>query len=201
LTTNIAKIQFWLKHLNWFIPFVSEFYPLNKFQLLQYEDLWDWDRIKSNTFITWTEQIKDCFKDKLNTATATNYLTFEVCYGDPVVNKYPSADEIYLRQEDKSQDKIFWKDINFGIHNIGDACEDDVKMKLIWEFKCSMDLNYQLFKERPLTANYIENKKFNIEWKLLSRYFGLEWSFELLQQFEIYWITEQLICNQHLIFV
>lgn len=68
-------------------------------------------------------------------------------------------------------------------------------MKLIWHFKCSDGLNFKLFKKRPLATKYLVNITEANDWQLLSRYLGLGWSFELLQQFEDYWVTEQLICN------
>jgi len=68
-------------------------------------------------------------------------------------------------------------------------------MKLIGHFKCSLALDFRLFKERPLATEYIESRVETIEWDLLSRYFGMDWSFELLQKFEDYWVTEQLIYN------
>lgn len=186
---------FWQKHLNWFFPFVSEFYPLNKFQLLEYEDILDWDRVKSNPFIKWTEQTKTCFDDKLKLAKKVDYLNLEIYYDKPAIPKYPSADEIYLRDDEFSKGKLFWRDIKFGIGNIGLAGEDDVVMKLIWHFKCSNKLNGYLFKDRPLDIKYLERITEPNDWKLLSRHFGLDWSFELLHQFEEYWDTEQLIFN------
>lgn len=47
------KEKFRRNHLDWFIPFVSEFYPLTKFQMLRYEDILDWSRVKANNYIRW----------------------------------------------------------------------------------------------------------------------------------------------------
>jgi hypothetical protein len=47
----------------------------------------------------------------------------------------------------------------------------------------------------PIPTRFIREGKEDIEWDLLSRYWGLFWSFELLQEFEEYWITEKLIKN------
>jgi len=188
-------IKFWRKHLNWFIPFVSELYPLTKFQLLHYEEILDWDRIKSNPFIKWDEKTLSIFQERLNKADRIKPSPLDRYYDKPAIPKYPLADAIYFRDNEESKGKIFWKDIKFGIGDIGLAGEDDIVMKLKWHFNGSMALNYRMFQERPLSTEYIEKRVDTTEWKLLSRYFGLEWSFELLQRFEDYWDTEQLICN------
>jgi len=191
-----SKLNLWRRHLNWFIPFVSEFYPLTRFQLLQYEELLDWSRIKLNPFIRWDEEALITFQDRLSSVEKFVHLPLEIYYGKSAIPTYPSADEIYLRANEYGEGKIFWKDIKFGVGDIGEAGEDDVAMKLIWHFECGDKLSWMLFKDRPLDNNYLEKITEPKYWQLLSRYFGLDWSFVLLEKYENFWDTEQLICNQ-----
>ncbi len=190
------KIQFWQNHFCWFIPFISEHYPLTKFQLLQYEEILDWDRIKSNPFIHWDNQTKSCFKEKLLDARKIDY-SLEVAYDKMMLPNYPSANEFYLREEEKAVGKIYWKDIFFGIQSDFLPLLDQLRMNYIWEFGCktSSFTNHSIFQFTPLTSDFLVKYGSGLEWNLLSRFWDIEWSFELLQQFEDYWVTEQLIHN------
>jgi hypothetical protein len=194
------KVKFWHKHLNWFIPFISEHYPLTKFQLLQYEEILDWDRININPFICWDNQTKSVFQDKLTAANTIDY-SLEIAYDDMMLPKYPSANEVYFRNSEKIDGKLYWKDIFFGIQNDSLAMLDQLRMNYIWEFihppgffKLTFT-DHALFHHSPITSEYLTENIQRFNWKLLSRYWDLDWSFELLQQFEDYWVTEQLIHN------
>jgi len=189
------KIKFWQKHLNWFIPFVSELYPLNKFQLLQYEDILDWDRIKSNTFIKWNKETYAVFGEKLAKAEIIEPIAFHV-EDMPVVIKYPSVKEIYFREDiQQSKKKTYWKDIDFGMYKKPTGYDEDIILKLLETFDCGIELDDDPFGSMPIPTRFLEGRENTIEWDVLSHYWGLNWSFELLQQFEKYWDTEQLICN------
>ncbi len=188
------KIKFWRKHPNWFISFISELYPLTRFQLIQYEDVLNWNRVVSNPFIKWTDDLNICFSDKLQNAVKKEHVLCEV-EGFPIIIDY-QLEEPLFREDNAFPDYLeFWKDINFGLYWQPENYNEDAIMTLIKKFECSIELTYDNFDYLPIPTTMLEEEKDELDWDMLSGYWGLRWSFEFLQQFEDYWVTEKLIGN------
>lgn len=199
---NVTSIKFWKSHINWFIPFVSELYPLSKFQLIQYEELLDWDRIKSNSFIRWDIKMKRTFSDKLSQAKKHPPSSVDVIMDDDGVKVpvqvtlgYPKSKDVYFRiNEQRNSDQYYWKNINFGFYDMPKYDEDAVMM-IIEKFVCGIHIGMDPTKSLPIPTGFLELRKEELDWEFFSCYWALNWSFELLKQFEDYWVTEKLIGN------
>ena len=197
-----SRILFWEQHLSSFIVYMSELYPLTKFQLLQYEEKLDWNRVKSNPFIRWDDSSREIFADRLEAAEEIapkdiRILTEEDGEQVPafITLGYPEANEIYLRQgEQTSPDQIYWKDIGFGIYDKPTYNEDAI-MLLLTKFDCTLNVGADPFNSLPIPTQFLKERKEHLSWDRLSSYWGLNWSFELLQQFEQYWIWDELEGN------
>lgn len=196
------KITFWHKHLDWFIYYISELYPLTRFQLIQYEELLDWNRIKLNSFIRWDISMKKTFSDRLSQAKKHSPSSIDVVMEDngvkvpvQVTLGYPKAKQIYFRENEQgNSNQFYWKNINFGFYEMPKYNEEAV-MWLIDKFMCGVQINMDPTKSLPIPTKFLEKRKEELDWKFLSGYWALNWSFELLQQFEDYWVTEKLIRN------
>lgn len=183
--------HFWRNHLEWFIPFVSEYYPLSKLQLIQYEELLDWERITRNEFINWTDDVIQCFSDKLPEPNGHTLFYLEEM---PVVVHYQSKEDPVYRTNDIEDYLERWKQIQFGLY-IPEKYNEDAVMLLIRKFNCTVLLNDTPLEGLPIPTSFIEEKKETLDWGMLSRYWGLKWMFELLQQYEDFWVTKYLIEN------
>ena len=200
------KIIFLQSHLNWFIPFISELYPLTKFQLLQYEEILDWSRIKANPFIRWDRNMVNTFLEKLDTVERIPPSGIEIIsceFGEflpaRIIFGYPDAENVFLRpQEQTRSDQLNWKDMPFGLYEKQLYAEDDI-MLLIKKFDCKIQIGTDPFVDLHIPTQYLAENKELMDWEYLSGYWGLNWSFELLQEFEQYWITDKLIEN-HTVF-
>jgi len=89
----------------------------------------------------------------------------------------------------------WWKQINFGIYEIPEKYDEEKVMKLLEHFDCGINLATDPFDCLPIPTRFIRERKDTLPWDMLSRYWGLKWSFELLQEFEQYWVTDKLIEN------
>lgn len=89
----------------------------------------------------------------------------------------------------------WWKQINFGIYEIPEKYDEEKVMKLLEHFDCGINLATDPFDCLPIPTRFIRERKDTLPWDMLSRYWGLNWSFELLQEFEQYWVTDKLIEN------
>lgn len=139
--------------------------------------------------------MKEIFNDRLAAAKPIEEVLLP---GDdiPITIFYPSYEQVYLREDIKlKSQEIYWKDIEFGIYK--DLLEDhDVAlMELVSRFDCGFTLEEQLYSTMPIPTQFLEERKNTINWDLPSAYWGLRWSFELLQQFDNYWVTKELIKN------
>lgn len=195
------KIAFWKNHLDWFIPFISELYPLSKFQLIQYEDKLDWNRIAINPFIIWDEQTRACFADRLEKIEELQpsrcllHKYDEEGYRYYIPYNYPPSEKVYLRKNEWSAvSHVSWKSITFGLFEKREYPENQI-MKLIDKFACIIVPDGDPFSDLPVPTKFIEGGKDNMDWEFLSAYWALKWSFKFLKQFEKYWITEKLIRN------
>lgn len=199
------KIIFWRKHTNWFVSFVSELYPLTKIQLLQYEDILDWNRVAINQFIKWDKESTDCSQDKINNAQTiepriVRYMESEDHYIVRNINLIGWIPDYHkaLDNNDLIKSKEIWKQIHFGYYKIPDNAED--KLTLLFDkFDCEINYNDNTFERFPIPTRLIEEDVQSMDWEKLSGFWGLWWSFELLQKFENYWVTEKLIWN-HTVF-
>ena len=132
------KIIFWQSHRNWFIPFISELYPLTKFQLIQYEDILDWERIARNDFIKWTDETLKCFNDRLQLVEKSDHILFAVD-GMQVASCYQPQDYSIYR-EDKTDYFSWWRQIEFGIYRLPEKYDEEKVMKLLEHFDCGINL-------------------------------------------------------------
>ena len=167
-------IKYWRKRLNWFIPFISELYPLTKFQLLLYEEILDWDRVVRNDFIHWTEETLLCFDDRLQSIERINHVLFEVD-GMQVTSCYQPQDYMIYREIDPYYFD-WWKQINFGIYEIPEKHDEEKVMKLLEHFDCGINLATDPFDCLPIPTRFIRERKDTLPWDMLSRYWGLNWS-------------------------
>ena len=196
------KIKFWQNHFKYFISFISELYPLTKFQLIQYEDILDWSRIKSNPFIRWDREMTDYFLERLDLEEILPpkkvRIAFEFegeSYPEFIELGYPSAENVYLRPDEQdNSEQIYWKDIGFGIYE-KKQYDEDALMLLINTFDCGIEINADPFCSLSIPTQFLMERKENLTWKKFSGYWGLNWSFELLQQFDEYWDWEELVEN------
>lgn len=196
------NLKFWKSHLNWFIPFISELYPLTKFQLIQYEEILDWSRIKANPFIRWDRSMTDTFLEKLDAVKKIPPSGIEIMsceLGESIRGwitfGYPQAERVFFRPQEQDQnDQLYWKDLPFGLYSKQQYIEDDL-MLLIEKFDCKIQIGTDPFIDLHIPTTYLVENKEYMDWDYLSGYWGLDWSFELLQEFEQYWITERLIEN------
>lgn len=205
MSTTIAKekkIQFWQRQVNTFLLFISELYALTKFQLLHYEDILDWNRIRSNSFIRWDDNMRKIFADRLEAATEISPRDVRIISEEDgelmpgvITLGYPEANEVYLRAEEQTNaEQIYWKDIGFGVYEVPEYNEDAV-MLLLTKLNCTLNLGADPFNSLPIPTRFLEERKDTLLWDLLSSYWGLKWSIELLQQFEYYWVWKELQGN------
>jgi len=196
------KCQFWQNHIIYFIQFISELYPLTKFQLLQYEDILDWSRIKSNPFIRWDKLMTDCFQKRLNLAEILPPkkvpIVFEFegeSFSEIIELGYLPAEQVYLRpcEQDNTEQK-YWKDIGFGIYQ-KQQYNEDALMLLINTFDCAIEIGADPFCSLSIPTQFLSERKEYLNWFNFSGYWGLNWSFELLQQFDEYWDWEEIVEN------
>lgn len=199
------KINFWQNHLNWFIPFISELYPLTKFQLLQYEDILDWNRVAINQFITWDKESSDYFQTRIENAHVVEprivgYMDSNNHYIVRNINLISWNPEYHeaIQNNEIVKSKEIWKQIHFGHYRIPNNAEDKLTL-LFNKFDCEINYDDNTFERFPIPTKFIEEDFESVDWERLSGYWGLWWSFELLQKFEEYWVTEKLIEN-HTVF-
>ncbi|QIA08349.1 hypothetical protein [Draconibacterium halophilum] len=196
------KETFWKKHISIFIVFISELYPLTKFQLLQYEEILDWNRIRSNSFIRWDDNMRKIFAARLRSATEIPPRDVRIISEEDgellpgvITLGYPEANDVYLRAEEQTNaEQIYWKDIGFGVYEVPEYNENAV-MLLLTKLNCTLNLGADPFNSLPIPTKFLEERKDTLQWDLLSSYWGLKWSFELLKQFEQYWVWEELQSN------
>ncbi|MBN2828170.1 MAG: hypothetical protein JXQ26_09270 [Tissierellales bacterium] len=188
------RIAFWKNKINWFIPFVSELYPLTKFQLIQYEDRFDWSRVKANQFINWTNDVKDCFADRLSEVEAYDSILY-VADGVPIFPGYQSEYNQIFREDGEVEFWRYWYNLLFGFCKIDNAYDEKGIVRLLRSFDCVIELNERPFESLPLPTSFIRERKETLPWETLSRYWGLKWSFAFLEEFQDYWITDRLIQN------
>lgn len=177
---------------------ITEISTLTKFQLILYEDILDWNRIKANPFIKWSKETKTCFKDRLNEANKHESVLYELEEMVVAVSYQPEKNPIY-REDDEEYFMKFWKQIIFGIYVIPVGFNEEALMPLLRKFDCGIELDEDPFDGLPIPTQFIRERKDTLQWDILSRYWGLNWSFELLREFEQYWITDKLI-NNHTVF-
>lgn len=187
----------WQSHLNWFVPFISELYPLTKFQLIRYEDILDWKRIIRNDFIKWTDETLECFNDRLQSVEKTNHILFEM--DDMQVTSCYQPHDYKIYREDKVDYFSWWKQIDFGIYKLPEQFDEEKVMMVLESFDGGIDLATDPFDCLPIPTRFLRERKDTLPWDLLSRYWGLQWSIELLKEFEDYWVADKLIEN-HTVF-
>jgi|GEM_PF-5066019 len=185
---------FWKNRINWFIPFVSELYPLTRFQLIQYEDRLDWSRVKANQFINWTDDIKDCFADQLSEVETYDSILY-VTDGIPISPGYQSKNKQLFREDGELEFWRYWKKIEFGFCKIDNDYDEKGILQLIQSLDCVPELNQIPYESLPIPTNFIRERKDTLPWETLSRYWGLKWSMELLEEFQDYWVADSLIQN------
>ena len=113
----------------------------------------------------------------------------------PVRIHYPGEElEKYRVGTRGPQYFAYWKDITFGIY-IPQKYDEDTLMLLIEAFDCGIELDSDPFGGYHLPVKFLENNKDTMAWDVISHYWELDWSFELLQRFEGYWVTNRLIEN------
>lgn len=174
------KKNFWKKHISVFIAFISELYPLTKFQLLHYEEILDWNRIKSNSFIRWDDNMRTIFAARLESATEIPPRDVRVISEEDgeflpgvITLGYPEANEVYLRAEEQTNaEQIYWKDIGFGVYEVPEYNEDAV-MLLLTKLNCTLNLGADPFNSLPIPTRFLEERKDTLQWDLLSSYWGL----------------------------
>ncbi|WP_319229948.1 hypothetical protein [Draconibacterium orientale] len=188
------KTTFWNKRNNWFIPFISELYPLTKFQLIQYEEMLDWSRVKANQFINWSDDVKDCFAEKLSEVEAYDSILY-VTEGIPISPGYQSENKKLFREDGEAEFWRYWNNILFGFCKVADNYDEKGIMQLLRSFDCTVELNERPFDSLPIPTNFIRERKETLPWDVISRYWGLKWSMELLEEFQDYWVAESLIQN------
>ncbi|AHW62157.1 hypothetical protein SAMN05444285_12348 [Draconibacterium orientale] len=202
---SVNNYEFWKSHLNWFIPFISELYPLTKFQLLQYEDILDWSRVAINQFITWDKESSDYFQTRIENAHVVEprivgYMDSNDHYIVRNINLISWNPEYHeaIQNNEIVKSKEIWKQIHFGHYKIPNNAEDKLTL-LFNKFDCEINYDDNTFERFPIPTKLIEEDFESVDWERLSGYWGLWWSFELLQKFENYWVTEKLIEN-HTVF-
>jgi len=187
------RLHFWKSHPGWFIPFISELYPLTKFQLLLYEDILDWERIKRNAFIKWSDETRDCFNERLRAVATTSHVLFTIDEMPVQINYQPENNPVY--REENPDYFTWWRRIVFGVYILPAHYDQDKVMQLIRHFHCGIELENDPLGGLPIPTDFLRERKAYLDWNILSRYWGLCWSYELLQEFEPYWVTEKLIEN------
>ncbi|MEO9210236.1 MAG: hypothetical protein ABI208_04010 [Ginsengibacter sp.] len=158
-------IKFLIDHPDFFIGFVSKYYPLNETLLAKYYNIWDWDLISLNETILWSEKVIDRYSPLLN----WNFLSR---------NKAVLWDVDFL---EKYQNKIEW--IWLSANEAFPSSEEIVEKYFDnWDWKI-LSQNPGL----PWKAEFVDKYKNKWDWFHLSENHGLPLSFDLIDKFLNNW--------------
>ncbi|MCX7167750.1 MAG: hypothetical protein NTV11_15945 [Rhodocyclales bacterium] len=192
--------DFFRRHPEQFIRWLTEYYPLTASEIVQYQDRWDWELLSNNTNLDLTDELVSKFEDRWSWRSLIKHPAFR--WSECLMRRFDHHlfDHHYLFDKPLQGDDYTEedRDLSFRLYKIVHP-EIPWKESLLERNADRWDWSTISFLSNfPWSVDILDRYRNRWDWQALSQNESLPWSPELLEKYKDLWHWEQLSLNRKL---